>query len=48
MVLSFKGLVAESGALYGVTSNLKMFIDLWGIRNVLCSLGEDDSLKLHF
>lgn len=35
-------------AFYVATCNLKMFTILWGIRNILCSLGEDDMLILHF
>ena len=52
VVQSLKGLVAVrlrvEHAFYTLTSNLDAFKALWGIGQVLCSLGEDGSLVLNF
>lgn len=35
-------------AFYKLTKNMDGFITAWGIRHILCSIGEDDSLILKF
>ena len=42
------GSASEGGAYYTLINHLQGVLDVWAVGQVLCSLGENDSLLLKF